>query len=126
MGLLVLTVLISQFGSKLITRPLDKLASATTRIARGEFDVSVPVNSRDEVGTLAQAFNRMATGLEERDKALEEAHVQLVQSEKMSGSASLGLESPTKSKTHLRGFWQSPNLRNESRTKGRLFVRTST
>ncbi len=90
LGLLVLAVLTSSFGSALITRPLDKLASATTRIAKGEFDVTVAVSSRDEVGTLAQAFNRMTTGLKERDTALEEAHSQLVQSEKMAAFGQLG------------------------------------
>lgn len=43
-----------------ITRPLPRLAAAAREIGRGNFDVRVDWNSRDEVGALARAFNDMA------------------------------------------------------------------
>ncbi|MFI5350760.1 MAG: ATP-binding protein [Elusimicrobiota bacterium] len=42
-----------------ITRALPKLAAAAREAGRGNFDVRVEVKSRDEIGTLARAFNEM-------------------------------------------------------------------
>ena len=42
-----------------ITRALPKLAAAAREAGRGNFDVRVDVKSRDEIGTLARAFNEM-------------------------------------------------------------------
>jgi signal transduction histidine kinase/HAMP domain-containing protein len=42
-----------------ITRALPKLAAAAREAGRGNFSVQVHVKSRDEIGTLARAFNEM-------------------------------------------------------------------
>jgi signal transduction histidine kinase len=42
-----------------ITRALPKLAAAAREAGRGNFGVQVQVKSRDEIGTLARAFNEM-------------------------------------------------------------------
>lgn len=49
--------------SRFITRPLSQMAKAVDRFARGDFEQRVPVDSRDEVGQLAESFNRMAEEL---------------------------------------------------------------
>jgi len=51
-----------------VTRPLISLSDGVRRIMRGDYRARVPVKTRDELGDLASAFNRMAVGLEERDK----------------------------------------------------------
>lgn len=43
-----------------IVSPLDGLAGVMGRFSRGQLDVRSPVKRRDEVGRLAEAFNRMA------------------------------------------------------------------
>jgi len=43
------------------TRPLLRLTEVARRIADGNLDEEVPVESRDEIGTLAEAFNKMTT-----------------------------------------------------------------
>jgi PAS domain S-box-containing protein len=48
-----------------VVRPLHQLTSATSRIAAGDLDSTVPVHSRDEIGALAESFNRMAERLRE-------------------------------------------------------------
>lgn len=66
--------------SRRLTRDLSALTEGATRLAHGESDVSVPVRSRDEVGRLAQAFNKMATDLrthQERALAQERLHKEL-------------------------------------------------
>lgn len=41
-----------------IARPIRKVTQAATEIADGNFDVTLSVNSKDEIGQLAVAFNR--------------------------------------------------------------------
>lgn len=105
-GLCVLLVLglLSMIAGR-ITRPLGIMVEATDRIARGDLGGRLDIEGRDEIGQLAQAFNRMTEDLsrahndltewgrtlerrvEERTHQLREAHDQLIQSEKL---ASLG------------------------------------
>jgi two-component system, NtrC family, sensor histidine kinase KinB len=46
--------------AKRIVEPLRKLTESTARIAGGDLNAKVIVNSRDEVGVLAAEYNRMA------------------------------------------------------------------
>ena len=50
---------------KNITKPISKLTSITADIANGAYDKRVEVNSNDEIGALADSFNRMADSTEE-------------------------------------------------------------
>lgn len=58
-----IATLVSALGTILIvgwiTRALPKLAAAAREAGRGNFAVQVEVKSRDEIGTLARAFNEM-------------------------------------------------------------------
>jgi signal transduction histidine kinase len=47
-----------------MTQPLRDMAAAARRMARGDYTATVQVRSRDEVGQLAEAFNRMAGEME--------------------------------------------------------------
>lgn len=51
------------------TSPLREMADASEAMARGDFSRRVTVTSRDEIGTLARAFNDMAAELAETDRA---------------------------------------------------------
>jgi two-component system, NtrC family, sensor histidine kinase KinB len=62
---LALTVILTNA----IVRPLRLLTSATSRIAAGDLDSSVDIHSKDEVGSLAESFNRMAERLHELRKS---------------------------------------------------------
>jgi sigma-B regulation protein RsbU (phosphoserine phosphatase) len=48
-----------------ITRPLQLVSQAASRIASGEFDERVPVRGHDEVAQLGTSFNEMAARLEQ-------------------------------------------------------------
>jgi signal transduction histidine kinase len=65
-GLLSLGMI--QLLARGMTSPLRDMASATRAMARGEYDRRVVDSSRDEVGELARAFNRMAAELAEVDR----------------------------------------------------------
>lgn len=51
--------------SNAIVGPVRQLTDATTRVAAGDLDAAVPVQSADEIGALADGFNRMAERIRE-------------------------------------------------------------
>ena len=59
---------ITQVLARGMTSPLREMTAAATRMARGDYTQRVQATSRDEVGELARAFNRMATTLEQIDQ----------------------------------------------------------
>lgn len=68
-GVIILISLIAVvLLSRSITKPLAKLASAVQKIEEGDYDKPVLVNSRDEIGDLANSVNSMARGLAEKEK----------------------------------------------------------
>lgn len=79
--------------SRKFTAPLESLSTAVRKVAKGNFDVNVDINSRDEIGQLSNSFNDMANELMERERSLKSAQLALVQSEKMAavGTLSAGL-----------------------------------
>lgn len=54
--------------STTLTRPLEVLVETTKEVAKGNFDARAHIATKDEVGELAQAFDKMVDGLKERDK----------------------------------------------------------
>ncbi|TDM18328.1 HAMP domain-containing protein [Macrococcoides canis] len=57
--LLILTTIFAFFLSTRITKPLIHLKQAAFKLARGERNEKIKVQSRDEIGELALAFNKM-------------------------------------------------------------------
>ena len=49
--------------SRRITQPITRLTEFTARMAEGQIDQEIPVDSRDELGTLAKTYNEMAKAL---------------------------------------------------------------
>jgi two-component system NtrC family sensor kinase len=90
LALLIMSVIVSLFGARLITQPLVRLSAATQVVAKGQYDIQLESASRDEIDDLAQSFNTMASELDSREKALKGAQAALVQSEKMAAFGQLG------------------------------------
>lgn len=74
---IILTTVFAFFLSSRITAPLRKLREAALEVAKGRFDVKVPIVSHDEIGELAVAFNRMGSHLENNINALNQEKEQL-------------------------------------------------
>jgi two-component system NtrC family sensor kinase len=101
----VLLLVILYFSTTQIINPLHTMVLATQKIAKGDLSHKVNVQSKDEIGSLADSFNQMTSDLkaaneklvdwgrtlekkvEERTKELREAQAHLIQTEKL---ASLG------------------------------------
>jgi adenylate cyclase len=54
-----------------ILRPLEGLGKAIATVREGRYEARVPVTTSDELGELADGFNRMAAGLAERERLRE-------------------------------------------------------
>ena len=51
-----------------VLRPLSRMADVTRAVAAGDYTARVHVDSGDEIGQLAEAFNRMANSLERMEQ----------------------------------------------------------
>lgn len=75
-GGILLAILLSSWAASRVTRPVEQLAEAAREVASGNWNAQVEVTSSDELGELAQAFNRMTLELTEQRE-------QLVQTERV-------------------------------------------
>lgn len=77
------------FGYRWIFRPIRVLHDGTSRIAQGDFDYRVRVDQRDEMGQLAEAFNKMTDRFQEikqdLDRQVRERVKQLIRTERLAG-----------------------------------------
>jgi class 3 adenylate cyclase len=62
------TIILVYFAGLRFTRPILAVADAATDVSEGRLDVKLDVTTNDEIGELAERFNRMVTGLREREK----------------------------------------------------------
>jgi len=67
-------LLLSFSLTRLITRPLSELVLATHELEKGNFANRVSVDTRNEIGSLATAFNHLGQTLLQREEALESAN----------------------------------------------------
>ena len=56
--------------SKLINTPIKRLTTAVARLALGNLDTNIEVTSRDELGVLAETFNKMKADLKDSIAAI--------------------------------------------------------
>lgn len=64
--------------SKEITVPIKELAEGTNRIASGDYDFFIDLETKDEVGMLVNSFNRMTMDLKTSKNRLEKANKELM------------------------------------------------
>jgi len=60
---IVLAILLSGWAAARVTRPVEELARAARDVAAGNWNAQVTVGSSDELGELAESFNRMTREL---------------------------------------------------------------
>ena len=69
----LLALLLAGWATARVTRPVKKLAAGAREVARGNWDARVEIESRDEIGELAGAFNQMIRELSEQRERLVQA-----------------------------------------------------
>jgi len=70
---LLLAIVAGFFLARQLSDPVNKLAVASRKFAKGDFSVRVRVGSRNELGELAFTFNRMAADIEKFIRDLKRA-----------------------------------------------------
>ncbi|OBG68408.1 adenylate/guanylate cyclase domain-containing protein [Mycobacterium sp. E3339] len=58
--------------AQLMLRPIRRLQAGTQKITSGDYEVSIPVTTRDEIGDLTGAFNEMSRNLAIKEELLNE------------------------------------------------------
>ena len=73
LGILLTGILLTTLLTLWMTRPIRRISRTAKQLSDGRYDCRVKVQSDDELGQLAQDFNRMADALEGQIHALEDA-----------------------------------------------------
>ncbi len=76
LGLALLALVAARLAARGVLRPVEAAGRAAERIERGDLSARVPVTSRDEFGTWALRFNRMAEALDDTIGRLRESQGQ--------------------------------------------------
>ncbi|HYC60484.1 MAG TPA: methyl-accepting chemotaxis protein [Thermoanaerobaculia bacterium] len=74
---LALASLLAWFASMLIVRPILALVTSARQIAKGDLTQRAEVGTTDEIGSLAEAFNAMASDLERTVRNLMQSQAKL-------------------------------------------------
>ncbi len=73
---ILLAILVSSWAAGRVTRPVEEVAEAAREVAAGNWDTQVAVTSKNDIGELAENFNRMTRELiAQRDRALQAERV---------------------------------------------------
>jgi signal transduction histidine kinase len=70
---LLLAVLLSSFAAARVTKPVEQLAEAAREVAAGNWTAHVTAQTNDELGVLADSFNRMTRDLLDHRERLVQA-----------------------------------------------------
>jgi methyl-accepting chemotaxis protein len=60
---IVVVLLVALLAGRAITKPINQLTDVAERISLGELDAEIHVKSKDEIGELAGAIQRMADSI---------------------------------------------------------------
>ncbi|MBT3979855.1 MAG: hybrid sensor histidine kinase/response regulator [Bacteriovoracaceae bacterium] len=90
---LCLSIIISILVSKTLTRPLDKLIHGIKKVSSGEYNLELPVSTRDEIGLVSTSFNGMCKKIIDSMGELKGAYEQMTQMDKLAtlGEISAGI-----------------------------------
>jgi class 3 adenylate cyclase len=71
-AIIFVVCLAAMFAAQVFVRPIRRLEAGAQKISGGNYDVAIPVESRDEIGDLTEAFNEMTRNLGIKEDLLNE------------------------------------------------------
>ncbi len=78
LGIAIVSITIFIFVFMYLTKPLQKLRSATEKIREGDYNVRLPESGTDEMRRLVQSFNDMSRQLETTQNKLVQAEKEMI------------------------------------------------
>lgn len=75
--------------AQMISKPLSQIVDAADKIAAGDLDVQIDVNTKDEIGILAKAFKKMSDTLHEVMSSIGAASEQVAAGSKQVSNSSM-------------------------------------
>ncbi|MFC5471728.1 methyl-accepting chemotaxis protein [Cohnella suwonensis] len=90
-GAMILAVVLGMFISRIISNPVRRMVDAAYQIADGDLNVSIQVDTKDEIGTLASAFRQMTDNLNEVMGNIQAASEQVAAGAKQVSESSMSL-----------------------------------
>ncbi len=69
-AIVFLICLLAMLLARVFLRPVRRLQAATLQISAGDYNVTIPVKSHDEIGDLTHAFNEMSRSLQTKEQLL--------------------------------------------------------
>ncbi|MDF2605962.1 MAG: methyl-accepting chemotaxis protein [Bacillales bacterium] len=88
---IILAIVLGLLVANLISKPINSLVGIANKIADGDLDVEVEVDSKDEVGILGQAFRRMTTNINDVMVNINSASEQVASGSKQVSDSSMAL-----------------------------------
>lgn len=88
---IIIALSLGLFIANMISKPITKLVGAANQIAEGDLDVSLDIQTKDEVGKLAFAFRKMADNLNDVMSNINAASDQVAAGSKQVSDSSMAL-----------------------------------
>lgn len=74
---ILISIVLGFLMSKTITKPIKNITKKAEALAKGRFDTKITVNSRDEIGKLAHAFNYMSSVIKSSMEEIDQEKIKL-------------------------------------------------
>lgn len=110
--LIILIALVAFFLAFWITKPIQKLFQGVKKVGAGDFSQKIEVKSQDEIGKLADEFNKMSNQVETMIEELREA---ARRQEEFTGSFAHELKTPLTSVIGYADMLRSKKMTEETR-----------
>lgn len=75
---IIISILFAGFITERIMNPITQLEIAAGAVGRGDFDIQIEIDSKDELGRLLKSFKKMALSLKEVNNRNEQQAFQLI------------------------------------------------
>jgi PAS domain S-box-containing protein len=73
----VLSIIVTIMLGIYLTRNLRFLSDAAAQVGKGQYDIALSTDSKDEIGLTVMAFNKMVIDIAERTRSIEESQAQI-------------------------------------------------